>query len=380
MIYEIAKVLLSPVFISFFAISAGYYIGKIQFKHISFGLSGVLIISAAFGLAYSVIKGSMGIGFTCGLDPTKDLKAISSLGSAVFISSIGLRSGYGLKKQKDILWLAPFAGIIVILNILVMSLILLIDKSVSPDLIYGVFCGAMTSSPGLAALSDGNINSEQAGIGYGMSYLIGVIGIVLFAQIRCCKNTDGNCEARKTEGAELSASLKPSLSGLIQIAVSVISGYVIGSIKIPFINVALGISGGILISALLVGYILSKFSPDKRLSGPSLDLLRDLGLSLFFVGNGFSSGSSISGEFSLKPLIYGAVLTIAPIIFAALIGRIVLKKKSDELTAIVCGVMTSTPAITVLLTKRQSEEDITALYIPAYTGALITMVIFMNLI
>ena len=78
-------------------------------------------------------------------------------------------------------------------------------------------------------------------------------------------------------------------------------------------------------------------------------------------------------------MIYGAALAIVPIISAALIGRIILKKKSDELTAIVCGVMTSTPAITVLLTKRQSEDDVTQLYISAYTGALITTVIFMNL-
>ena len=287
MIYEITKVLLSPVFISFFAISAGYYIGKIQIKQISFGLSGVLIISAAFGFVYSVLKDYLGFGFIDAIAPTEDLKAISSLGSAVFISSIGLRSGYGSKKQKGVAGLALFAGIIVVLNVLAMRVILLIDKSVSPDLIYGVFCGAMTSSPGLAALLDVSSNSEQAGIGYGMSYLLGVIGIVLFAQIRCCKNTNRICEEKKREASECSYLPKPALSGLIQVALSVMLGYVIGSVKIPFTNVALGISGGMLISAMLVGFTLSKFISGRRLSCPSLDLLRDLGLSLFFVGNGF---------------------------------------------------------------------------------------------
>src|SRR5690606_9575863 len=51
------------------------------------------------------------------------------------------------------------------------------------DLAAGLFAGALTSTPALAAASEAPGAAEGVAIGYGIAYPFGVIGVVLFVQL-----------------------------------------------------------------------------------------------------------------------------------------------------------------------------------------------------
>jgi putative transport protein len=51
------------------------------------------------------------------------------------------------------------------------------------DLAAGLFAGALTSTPGLAAVMESLPSGSQAAVGYGVAYAFGVLGVVLFVQL-----------------------------------------------------------------------------------------------------------------------------------------------------------------------------------------------------
>ncbi|MDX1740574.1 MAG: TrkA C-terminal domain-containing protein, partial [Rhodothermales bacterium] len=51
------------------------------------------------------------------------------------------------------------------------------------DLAAGLFAGALTSTPGLAAVMESLPPGSQAAVGYGISYAFGVLGVVVFVQL-----------------------------------------------------------------------------------------------------------------------------------------------------------------------------------------------------
>ena len=198
---DIAKILLSPVVLTFAIIIAGYYLGKIRISDISLDLSGVLIAAIISGVFIAVIAQRY---YNEYIESVADdtfylfMKTLSSLGTALFVSAVGVSSGYMLTsgaKMRSAKSL--FIGIaMAAVSFVTIKAIGALDSYADKSVLMGILCGAMTSTPGLSAVNElEGTNTYLSTAGYGCAYLFGVIGVVLFVQIclkkqrRLCKYT-----------------------------------------------------------------------------------------------------------------------------------------------------------------------------------------------
>jgi putative transport protein len=157
------SILSSEYFILFLIITIGILVGKITVKGIALDTSAVLFVALFFGhFGYQV--------------PV----IFQTIGLIFFIYSIGIQAGPGFFEsfQKRGLQLVGIAAIVVIsggLTTLILTYIFDIDLKLG----VGLFTGALTSTPGLAAAIESS-KSPLASIGYGISYPFGVIGVIMF--------------------------------------------------------------------------------------------------------------------------------------------------------------------------------------------------------
>lgn len=169
------------------------------------------------------------------------------------------------------------------------------------------------------------------------------------------------------------------IDALIVLGISVVLGYIIGSVKFPYINFSLGASGGILFSSIFVGLLTQKFIKKNMDMSNSLPLYRNFGLAMFFVGSGIPAGIRLNAAFDIKWFAYGIILTVIPSLFGYLCSRYIAKRNAEHCMCAVAGGMTSTPALGVLLRKSNLSLDLSA-YSFAYAGALLAMVIGIKII
>ena len=147
-------------------ISLGFLFGRIRIFGFSLEASGILFVAMLFGH----------FGFTLNSD-------FQVLGLLLFIYAIGLQAGPSFlnmtKKHGKQLYLLVFILISIgALLTIGLTKILQIDSSLA----IGLFAGAMTSTPGLAAAQEAT-HSALTSIGYGVAYPFGVIGVILFIKL-----------------------------------------------------------------------------------------------------------------------------------------------------------------------------------------------------
>ncbi|MFC2123689.1 aspartate:alanine exchanger family transporter [Bacteroidota bacterium] len=158
--------ILTDYSVLFLIISIGILIGKIKIKGISLDSSAVIFVALMFGH----------FGFNVP-------KVFQTVGLLFFIYSIGIQSGPGFfesfhKKGQQLVIMAALAVITGAITTAVAVYILKIDFKLG----VGLFAGAMTSTPGLAAAIESS-KSPLASIGYGIAYPFGVIGVILFIRL-----------------------------------------------------------------------------------------------------------------------------------------------------------------------------------------------------
>lgn len=367
---ELIKSIITPSVQMFLILLIGYLLGQIRFKGISLDIAGVLIVAVIAGIFIKHFR----ISYS-----QECLQLLSSLGIALFMSAISLQVGYGIGRQnRQSIGAMIFGGTIVLINFMFMKLMSTFDDHISFSELAGIFCGSMTSSPGLASLSnDMYIDLCCATIGYSTSYLIGVISVVSTVQIMC-KNTPSITIESTSLQNETNRS-RARIHGLIQISIIVIVGSVVGSFHIPLINTSLGATGGILISGLLFGVCVNKKKPLYIVSNENISVFRTVGMIMFFVGNGIISGINITSGISIKTMIYSLILSTTPIIISIYISRRVMHLDTLESAYFISGVMTSTPAMGVLLSRRNTSNDL-SLYSMTYMGAMCTIVVIMSIV
>lgn len=360
--------LFSPISIGFIVIIVGYYIGQIKLFKISLGLSGVLIVAVFTGCLIATFPYNRTIiNIT---DYQAQMKFFSDFGTALFVSSIGISTGSTLNfRRRGDIKAALVGSLMVLFSFITMLIISLADDNIPVSRLLGAVCGALTTTPGLSAACElENVIREEAILGYGYTYLFGVLATVLFVQTANEKiSISRQCDENVTVDCEKEAVL----GGLIQIGIAVILGRFIGNIEI--LEFSLGDSGGMLCSGIVVGLIRKKaFSLQS--STKVLTPLKNTGLVLFFVGNGISAGLKIHDNFDIKVIIYGVLMTLIPIAFGLIINKLFFGKRANA--TIIAGGMTSTPAICVL-TENDSNISLEG-YTLAYFGALITVMFLMR--
>ena len=345
----------------FFLLLIGLLIGKIKLFGIRLGLAGVLVVSLLSGWLiknYTVIYDTS-FAEICSF--------LSTFGTMLFLSVIGLQAGEAFvtsnfKKQ----WKAFLGGIcVVIIGALMLLGCLWIERGSAKDLILGIFAGSMTSTPTMsAALEVYGVHSSVA-VGYGISYCIGLLSVVLFVQmvrLPCIDNTKKQGDDKSSTSNRLS-----SLDSLVVLSGIVLLGLLVSTI------LPIGKTGGVLISGILVGAITAK----KGIRCADLPSYKTIGLLLFFIGSGVCAGAQLSAGISWYYALYGTVISVVAIGLGYCLIHFVLGFSRAETLAIICGGMTSTPAIGALQ-QRDCEVDL-SLYATSYMGALIVLLTFIQI-
>lgn len=161
------------VLVLFTLIGVGMIFGYVRIKGIGLGAAAVLFTAMAFS-AYSTSHN---------VDLILDHK-IGILGLALFAFAIGINSGpnfFHIIKHS----FGPILALVVILSS-AGAIAYLIGHYVfhmSPALIGGTFAGAVTNTPSLSAVGNASGNMAEATVGYAISYLYGVIGMLFFSYL-----------------------------------------------------------------------------------------------------------------------------------------------------------------------------------------------------
>lgn len=163
---------------------------------------------------------------------------------------------------------------------------------------------------------------------------------------------------------------------LFSLSLILLMGILVGMIPIflPGLGtITLGIAGGPLLVALVIGHF-GKLGPIRaRFFQPSNQVIGDIGLALFLAGAGTTAGAgivSIIEQEGLQILLAGAVITIVPLAIGFLIAKKLFHLSMVHSLGAICGGMTSTPGLGALNSLVESEDPAIA-YAAAYPFALI---------
>lgn len=167
---------------------------------------------------------------------------------------------------------------------------------------------------------------------------------------------------------------------IISLAVGISLGVILGKIPIQLPGMkafALGMSGGPLFVALVMGYFKRIGKLTTRIPMASKMMLMELGLLFFLANAGVKAGGKIVPvlkEHGISLFFSGAAITLVPMIVTFFIASKIFKMNILESLGGICGGMTSTPALGAISAKVDSEVPVTS-YATAYPVALILMTI-----
>ena len=369
------------LFTLFIIVSVGYALGGIKIKGVSLGTAGVFIISLVFGMIfYDSVETSYASAKAA-------YSIVQNIGLLLFVTSVGFIAGpnffSGLKKNfKSYILL----GLVIILSSGVVTGLIMLATGMNSAMGTGLLSGALTSTPAFSA-SLASLPAEfqaECTAGHGIAYLFGVVGVVLFVQlVPKFMKADMGAERQKIMVETLKASeqtqkklFKLDDFGLFGFGLAVIAGVIVGMIKIPIGkgSFSLGTTGGPLIMALIFGHFRNfgklKIMPEEH----TLKVFRELGLMLFLIGAGVPGGASFLKYVTAMNFIYGAIMTLVPMIIGFIVAKFLLKMPLLNNLGSITGGMTSTPALGTLISV-SGTEDVANAYAATYPIALVSVVI-----
>ena len=169
------------------------------------------------------------------------------------------------------------------------------------------------------------------------------------------------------------------------IAMGIVLGVLFGKLHISFgggMTFSPGLTGGVLMMALFLSAI-GKTGPIMwSMSGPANQLLRQLGLLLFLAEVGTSAGKTLVATFQESGFLLfgvGALVTLVPMLLAAIVGRWVFKVSLLDLLGTITGGMTSTPGLAAADSMTDSNIPGVA-YATVYPIAMVFLILFIQLI
>ena len=377
-------------------LAVGYALGRITVKGVSLGSAGVFIIALIYGcLFYKNLEHELP-EYT-----SNALKIVENLGLVLFVSSVGFIAGpkffSNMKKNFTSYVLLGFTiiatgALVAVACVYAGKLMGETDMEKLSAIVSGLFAGALTSTPAFSAAKASVASAELeqlVSVGYGIAYIFGVIGVVLFVQLtpKLLKVNMEEERAKLVVAEQASASKKAGGKllelddfGIAPFAIAAIIGIFIGMIKIPLSSkgldgttFSLTTTGGCLMASLVFGHFGKIGKVNMMPSVTTLKVLRELGLVLFLVGAGISGGARFVQEFKIDYFIYGAIMTIVPMIIGFVFAKYVLKISVLNILGSITGGMTSTPALGTLI-HVAGTEDVAAAYAATYPIALVAVV------
>ncbi len=171
---------------------------------------------------------------------------------------------------------------------------------------------------------------------------------------------------------------------ILPVALGIILGVLVGKINIEFGTFAFspGLTGGVLLIALIVSRI-GKTGPILwTMSSAANQLLRQIGLLFFLAAVGTSAGAQIVNifhEYGLKLFLFGAAITLLPMILTALAGKWFFKMNLLSMLGAISGSMTSTPGLAAADSMTDSNAHSIA-YATVYPVAMVLLIVVIQII
>ena len=357
----------------FLIAALGYFIGGIRIKGIELGTAGVLLVALVFG--------HFGVEIP---------SIIRNFGLALFVCSVGFIAGPKFFRDfKSNAASYILLGFLIILSGGICAVLVSLIGGIRPELSVGLLTGALTSTPGLAAAQEaaGEL-ADLATTGYAIAYPFGVIGVVLFVQLVPRILKVDMAEERAHFEAAHTAKIKRydgwlfkfDQGGFFAFMIAVVLGILLGNVHVPLpggASFSLGTTGGPLIMGLLFGHFAHVGHLDLTVPVEELKTFRELGLMLFLIGAGVSGGAGFVETLRREGVIlfvYGAIMTLVPMILGYLIARYVVKLCMLNNLGSLTGGMTSTPALGALINAAKTD-DVAAAYASTYPVALVMVVL-----
>jgi putative transport protein len=166
-----AALFAEQMLVLFVILAFGSWLGTLSVKRISLGTAGVLFVALVFGHYGQTVP-----------------KVIMDLGLLLFVYAVGLQAGmrfFRTFRSQGIRFIA-IGFLTVFAGAMVTALVAWIWK-LPFDLATGLYAGALTCTPALAAAIDsvnrlGLGQSASVSVGYGIAYPFSMIGVVLLIQ------------------------------------------------------------------------------------------------------------------------------------------------------------------------------------------------------
>ena len=177
---------------------------------------------------------------------------------------------------------------------------------------------------------------------------------------------------------------KLSNTDFLPIAVGIILGILVGKISLNFNNFSfsLGLTGGILMVALILGRT-GKTGPIMwTMTGAANQLLRQFGLLFFLAAVGTSAGTSLVSTFEnygLELFVYGILITLIPMILTTIVARVFFKLNILTLLGVLTGSMTSTPGLAAVDNLVDADAPAVA-YATVYPIAMVLLIITVQIL
>lgn len=171
---------------------------------------------------------------------------------------------------------------------------------------------------------------------------------------------------------------------ILPVALGIILGVLVGKINIALGNLSFspGLTGGILIVALIVSR-LGKTGPILwTMSGAANQLLRQLGLIFFLAAVGTGAGADIVNTFEqygYQLFLFGGVITLVPMVLAALAGKWFFKMNLLSMLGAISGSMTSTPGLAAADSMTNTNAHSIA-YATVYPVAMVLLIVVVQMI
>ena len=447
MSFDYSEWIMDPFVLMFITVVSGLLLGKIKLGKFNLGTSGALFTGLIIG--WSIYRYACSIALD-GKSYASAQKLMSSgvIDNGFFTMFLVLFVvAVGLLASKDLnIVIRKYGAKFVILGLMITFVgaattycMTLLMKSANPYEVSGVYTGALTSSPGLAAaietanvqaakriegydscdinekakilsIIDKNLDPSMAsalteeqkaqfvanavvgvGTGYAITYAFGVIIVIFsvtFFPLIFRINLENEKKAFDREMSEARASyagkeIKEVDFDLIGFIVACLFGYTIGLVNIKlgaagFKDFSLSATGGALIGSLILGYVGKIGFINFRMNSKILGVIRQVSLAFFLAIVGLKNGYKVFDALAASGaylVLVSLVVGFASIMAGYIVGRYIFKINWIMLSGAICGGMTSTPGLGAAI-DAVGSDDPAAGYGAAYPFALLGMVLF----
>ena len=370
-------------------------LGSIKVRGVGLGTAGVLFAGITTGYVSKPVDHAT-------------LAFVKEFGLILFVFTIGLQLGpqfFSALRRQGLRLNALAAAVVVIGSGLAIAVgwLLKLDSAG----VLGILSGATTNTPSLGASQQaiaglpGISDERQAlpALAYAVTYpvaIAGIIGTLLGLKNVVYGDLSGGADPRgaatpplntaagkQTHASDVAGTQRAEMDAVggeesadthfISLFVGLVLGVVVGTmpIVIPGLPqpVQLGLAGGPLVVALVLGYV-GRVGPLEFSMPTAANLaFREFGIALFFAAVGLAAGptlfATVFSSVGVQWLAAGVCVTVLPLLITALFARAVLHMNFAVLGGLLAGSMTDPPALTFVSSLESSDAPMLA-YVTVY--------------